>query len=181
MWRSRDLNPGLSACEADTLPLSYTPYMHWKRHFRQYTISEGQVISGIIRVVRVSDSQLPRVVCSLLAPSIISISTPRRHSVRSRILGAAQYSVAYQDYTRKRDLSLLKRHNSHARLPDKWVDLFTGLRPLGCTGWLMCCLKPTIPSEEVWLSSIVNLTFHRRTLQAVMRSSFTAAAATKCF
>ena len=24
-WRSRDLNPGLSACEADTLPLSYTP------------------------------------------------------------------------------------------------------------------------------------------------------------
>ena len=25
LWRSRDLNPGLSACEADTLPLSYTP------------------------------------------------------------------------------------------------------------------------------------------------------------
>ena len=25
IWRSRDLNPGLSACEADTLPLSYTP------------------------------------------------------------------------------------------------------------------------------------------------------------
>ena len=24
-WRCRDLNPGLSACEADTLPLSYTP------------------------------------------------------------------------------------------------------------------------------------------------------------
>lgn len=24
-WRSWDLNPGLSACEADTLPLSYTP------------------------------------------------------------------------------------------------------------------------------------------------------------
>ncbi|KYN38195.1 hypothetical protein ALC56_07235, partial [Trachymyrmex septentrionalis] len=25
LWRSWDLNPGLSACEADTLPLSYTP------------------------------------------------------------------------------------------------------------------------------------------------------------
>ena len=25
IWRSWDLNPGLSACEADTLPLSYTP------------------------------------------------------------------------------------------------------------------------------------------------------------
>ena len=25
LWRCRDLNPGLSACEADTLPLSYTP------------------------------------------------------------------------------------------------------------------------------------------------------------
>ena len=24
-WRCRDLNPGLSACEADTLPLSYIP------------------------------------------------------------------------------------------------------------------------------------------------------------
>ena len=24
MWRSWDLNPGLSACKADTLPLSYT-------------------------------------------------------------------------------------------------------------------------------------------------------------
>lgn len=24
-WRYWDLNPGLSACEADTLPLSYTP------------------------------------------------------------------------------------------------------------------------------------------------------------
>jgi hypothetical protein len=25
MWRHRDLNPGLFACEADTLPLSYAP------------------------------------------------------------------------------------------------------------------------------------------------------------
>ena len=28
-WRSRDLNPGLSACEADALPLSYTPITFW--------------------------------------------------------------------------------------------------------------------------------------------------------
>ena len=28
IWRSRDLNPGLSACEADTLPLSYTPILY---------------------------------------------------------------------------------------------------------------------------------------------------------
>lgn len=30
-WRSWDLNPGLSACEADTLPLSYTPAYTAKR------------------------------------------------------------------------------------------------------------------------------------------------------
>ena len=33
IWRSRDLNPGLSACEADTLPLSYTPFIHITYYF----------------------------------------------------------------------------------------------------------------------------------------------------
>ena len=28
VWRCWDLNPGLSACEADTLPLSYIPLNH---------------------------------------------------------------------------------------------------------------------------------------------------------
>ena len=32
-WRSRDLNPGLSACEADTLPLSYTPLLGFNSYF----------------------------------------------------------------------------------------------------------------------------------------------------
>ena len=30
-WRSRGLNPGLSACKADALPLSYTPFLYTGR------------------------------------------------------------------------------------------------------------------------------------------------------
>ncbi|KYN15445.1 hypothetical protein ALC57_12494 [Trachymyrmex cornetzi] len=42
LWRSWDLNPGLSACEADTLPLSYTPNC--------YFVASNHSTSAYIRI-----------------------------------------------------------------------------------------------------------------------------------